>query len=51
VTFLQVMNMLKPPTALFAPRMIWKVLTMRAPRRPATAPRPAPGPVEATPTV
>jgi len=38
VTFLHVMNMLAPPTALFAPKMIWKVLTLRRQSAPAPAP-------------
>ena len=51
VTFLQAMNMLKPPTAMFAPKMIWKVLTLRTPRQAQPAPRPAPGHAEPTPAV
>ena len=41
VLFMEVMNMLKPPQALFAPQVAWKVLTMRQPAPQAAAPRPA----------
>jgi 2-polyprenyl-6-methoxyphenol hydroxylase-like FAD-dependent oxidoreductase len=51
VTFLQVMNMLKPPTAMFAPKMIWEVLTMRTPRPATSATRPVPGHAEAEPAM
>ncbi len=43
LTLLEVFNLLKPPTALFAPAIVKKVLRQVAARRSRTAVAPAPG--------
>ena len=43
-TFMEVMHMLRPPEALFSPRLIWKVLASR-PTASELAPAPEPGSV------